>query len=337
MPKIDAKRDPSDQIWDIIHLRINEFSEDEVAIEGPASSSIASIGEELSTSEVSALAWSPQGLAKYERCALAILTQNLVLSIWTPGLSPRTPHSWNRVIVVNHELERYLKEIRPSASPETLKQLRRIRAFSWSPAAAFDGVNENFMVLANDSNEIIIFWVPSKPVESAGNDAEFSVRALAHFPADPSTDIASIPDSTWTFEDYLDNRVAATHISWSPWAHLEENHSLVAVIAYATRMHLRFRQVHVTMSEGVPKVTVGEQCVKSPFTAPGSVNSSIFVDPHIISGRVEFVVSVGSTLWRHNLAVLGDIDHKSQKYERSHWDPVSGMSESRYLVGDDVD
>jgi hypothetical protein len=330
LPKIDAKRDPPDQIWDIIHLRINEFSEDEVATEGPASSSIASIGEELSTGEVSALAWSPKGLAKYERCALAILTHNLALSIWTPGLSPRSPHSWKRVLVVNHELERYIKEIRPSASPETVKQLRRIRAFSWSPVALFDSGNENFIVVANDSNEIIIFWVPSRPNEAAGKDAEFSVRALAHFPADPTTEVALIPDLTWTFEDYLNNRVAATHVSWSPWAHLKEDDAFVAVIAYATWTHLRFRQVHVIMSGGVPKVTVGEQCVKSPFAVPGSVNSSLFVNPHVIGGRIELVVSVGSTLWRHNLAVLGDIDHRSQKYERSDWDPVSGMSKSRF-------
>jgi hypothetical protein len=307
---------------------VNDFSQDEVPVVEPASSSTFSVGEEVSVGEVSALAFSPQGLAKFGRCCLAILHQNLTLAIWTPGPNPRKPQSWKRSLVINRELDEYFQEICPRATIDTLRSMRRIRSFSWSPTASFESKNEQFLAVANDHNEIVIIWISQKtPGNSTLNSTqELSVQAIAHFPTVASTEVPT-PDSKWTFEDYITKRLAATQVSWSPWSPLPEDNSLVAIIAWTTSTHLVFRQVHVAMSDNTPSITLGDNFVRYPFSAAGSQNSSIYWNPRIIENtRVELILSVGTTLWYHNLAVRGSIDLKSQSYERPDWEPVSGMS-----------
>jgi hypothetical protein len=302
-----------------------------VPIEQPADSSTFSVAEELSTSEVTELAWSPHGLAKYGRCALAILTSNLALSLWTPGVAPRSPQSWKRAFVINQELTKYFEKTRPIEHPETsgtLKEIQRIRAFSWSPTAVGlrDPQNknllvppQNFIVVANDHGENIILWVP--------RDRGLSPQAVAHFSVAEAGQNSSGSKSTWTFEDYMSNQIATTQIAWGPWVPFELNDStgLVAIIAYANRTHLRFRQVHVTISDGVPKITVGTEYLTHTFPRPGSICSSLYWSPKVEGVRVQLIVALGAIIWCHSISVFGDDELKSQSYTRSDWDPISGM------------
>jgi hypothetical protein len=307
---------------------VNDFTQDEVPVVEPASSSTFSVGEELSVGEVSALAFSPQGLAKFGRSCLAILHQNLTLAIWTPGPNPRKPQSWKRLLVVNRGLNDYFQRVRPSATVETLRSKQRIRSFSWSPPASFQHRTEHFLAVSNDNNEVIIFWIlPKSSDESTTITApELSIQALTHSLATPFTEVP-VPDSNWTFEDYITKRFAATQLSWSPWVAISEDNSLVAIIAWTTSTHLVFRQVHVMMSNDTPSITLGDNFVRYPFPAAASQISSIYWNPRIVGDcKVELIVSVGTTLWRHHLAVRGSIDLKTQNLERSDWEPISGMS-----------
>lgn len=107
-----------------------------------------SIGAEQSLSSVAGLAWSPPGLATHRRSLLAVLTSNLVLSLWEiekeGSLETR---KWARVAIINHALREHFAsqkqknddtETSPTSSSQTSKpwaryQKRRIRAFTWLP------------------------------------------------------------------------------------------------------------------------------------------------------------------------------------------------------------
>ena len=60
-----------------------------------------SIGEEQSDSTVTAIAWSPRGLARHGRPALAVLTTNHLLSLWASAPAIEDHSTWKRVLVAN--------------------------------------------------------------------------------------------------------------------------------------------------------------------------------------------------------------------------------------------
>lgn len=127
-----------------------------------------SLGEELSSSHVVHLAWSPPGVAPFRRCALAVLTSNLVLSIW--GLEDGKTR-WTRMAVVNEAVKPFLD---PHVSgQEELQQRQRVRSFAWSPGANVVGSSmslsssldpverwgRQFLALGNDDGEVTVVEV----------------------------------------------------------------------------------------------------------------------------------------------------------------------------------
>lgn len=99
-----------------------------------------SIGEEQSFSIVTALAWSPAGLAKHRRPALAVLTSNHVLSLWASNSDMAISSSWERVLIVNWLVH---QSALPAAVPglhsdnESVNNeqspLSRVQSMSWAP------------------------------------------------------------------------------------------------------------------------------------------------------------------------------------------------------------
>ncbi len=117
------------QPWKHVRFQVNRFTIDEWPWQEPASFKDMSIGEEQALVTVSALAWSPCGLAKHRRSVLAVLTSNLLLSLWTPYADPADPECWERVMIVNYFLI-------PENVPTPQKQSRtsqRIRSMAWAP------------------------------------------------------------------------------------------------------------------------------------------------------------------------------------------------------------
>ena len=117
------------QPWKHVRFYVNRFTIDEWPWPEPASFKDMSIGEEQALVTVSALAWSPCGLAKHRRSVLAVLTSNLLLSLWTSYADPADPESWVRVMIVNDFLI-------PESLSSPQKQSRasqRIRSMAWAP------------------------------------------------------------------------------------------------------------------------------------------------------------------------------------------------------------
>ena len=108
-----------DSPWHTTTLRINNFDQTEWTYQSLAPLSRLSIGEEQSHSTVSALSWSPPGLAVHRRSVLAVLTTNLLLAFWETDGNLDT---WKRTCIVNYARGLVEKDANPVW----------IRSCSWS-------------------------------------------------------------------------------------------------------------------------------------------------------------------------------------------------------------
>ena len=163
--------------WTHVRLHVNRFRTDEWPWPIQTSFETMSIGEEQARVNVVALAWSPPGIAKHRRSVLAVLTTNLLLSLWAHHGNPDDHKSWERILIVNEP------SILPEVLPEELRasHLRRIRSMAWMPTCPQycepqDPVPVRkwgpfFLVVADDSNYIYLLAVsspfldPTKPWE----------------------------------------------------------------------------------------------------------------------------------------------------------------------------
>lgn len=145
--------------WTHVRITVSNFTIEEWPLQESASFREMSIGEEQARATVTALAWSPPGLAKHRRSVLAILTSNLVLSLWASDSNPFDPNSWKRIVVVNKAL----------SSRSRLQ--RRIRSMAWAPTnpqhvdrrTPFSRTKWGIplMAIGDDSNRIYILQVSS--------------------------------------------------------------------------------------------------------------------------------------------------------------------------------
>ena len=169
-----------------------------------------SIGEEQSENRVLALAWSPEGLAKHRRCALAVLTTNLLLHIWASPTDPAKENSWKRVLVVNDTLEAYF-QIRPQSQRAdqhrpTVRRQKRVRAASWAPRPSTGpdlsvwSSNAALLAILNDASQIVVLKVSYEPLETL----ETSTTVLAYFQLpqqqqlELNGDLEEVTWSAWT-------------------------------------------------------------------------------------------------------------------------------------------
>lgn len=143
-----------------------------------------------------------------------------------------------------------------------------------------------------------------------------------------------LPDLSWTFEDYMHNSDSATHIAWSPWVRWQADNSLLAIIAYATREKLGFRQVNISVaSDGRPKVQVGDHTAESLLPSPGALNGPLKWIPDISkNNRMQLLTSNGTAVLRYDVAAIGNIDIKRSVYIRNEWDPLAGTLPSHFCV-----
>ena len=111
--------------WHTESVQTNQFKEEEWPFQELTTLQNLSLGEEQSESIVTSLEWSPPGLGFHRRPVLAVLTSNLVLSLWE---SNGSPGSWNRVAVIN----RYLSGSK-NGSNDFRRRAQRIRCFAWLP------------------------------------------------------------------------------------------------------------------------------------------------------------------------------------------------------------
>jgi hypothetical protein len=186
-----------------------------------------SIGPEQSMSTVAALSWSPPGLAKHSRCLLAVLTSNLVLSLFE---STGSQGKWTRIAIVNSAMGNHFAQ---SVSDVGLRfRKEKIRSFSWcpaiwSPTMVVDvppGVvpppvhpwGHHLLAVANDDNDLVLLLIKRK----RGNlviDKPHTIDVLSTVPL-RNTD-ANYPtvQSRTLFSTALRRSSRVSHIACGPW------------------------------------------------------------------------------------------------------------------------
>ena len=145
--------------WTHVRITVSSFNTQEWPWQEQADFKDMSIGEEQARATVTALAWSPPGLAKHGRSVLAVLTSNLLLSFWVSNSEPADADSWKRVAVVNKAL-----------SSDSRRE-QRIRSMAWAPTnpqhvdrkTAFSRRKWGIclMAIADDSNGLYILEILS--------------------------------------------------------------------------------------------------------------------------------------------------------------------------------
>ncbi|KAL9102544.1 MAG: hypothetical protein Q9163_002323 [Psora crenata] len=162
-----------DTPWVQVRLKANEFTDEEWHRKPITGFADMSIGEEQSNSHVTALAWSPPGLAPHRRSVLAVLTANHMLSFWESELDPKMSNSWKRVMVVNNMLPK---------SPQVPNGARignlRIRNMAWAPVDRRSNCNDRnqhptsfgpfLLALTYDSSSRVYIFMASSPYIKGG-------------------------------------------------------------------------------------------------------------------------------------------------------------------------
>ena len=158
--------------WTQVRIKINEFTKDEWPWKPLASFKDMSIGEEQSNSHVTAVAWSPPGIALYRRPVLAVLTSNHLLSIWACESNPKESNCWKKVSVVNRSISNPPRGI---DGPKVANF--RISSMAWAPVHEKDPNEQNphpiiwgpfLLAIALESAEVRVLTVSSPYVTGGG-------------------------------------------------------------------------------------------------------------------------------------------------------------------------
>ncbi|KAJ5156858.1 hypothetical protein N7492_009661 [Penicillium capsulatum] len=253
--------------WHVTRIRVNYFTVAEWPLIFPQRRDDFSVAAELSTSTVIGLAWSPPGLARFRRSVLAVLTSNLVLSLWEPT---GAKGQWARVGVVNHTL------LASQHVPEELDGLdlrnSNIRSFAWCPPllspTPTSGSEEppeaesrwgiHVLAVANDSNEVALIQVRRVVgAQALSRPYQFEKLAVHALSGTKERFAMACPESLLGAALQLKSRV--TSISCGPWLPVANEHSVVSattVIALVYGTQLRFLKTTMAMSESDPEVKV---------------------------------------------------------------------------------
>jgi hypothetical protein len=264
---VSFDRDQEAGQWQHVSLQVPWFSSEELPIKDPGPLSTFSVGEEISASLPTAIAWSEPGLAKYKRCALAVLTSNLVLSIWSADGKPQEESSWSRTLIVNDVLRAYFlgnNTAGPShITSDRVEEIRlrtRIRTFAWAPAfsefpctlGTRTSYGQNIIAVSNDDNHLVFVAINS-PTSTLGAKRSWTAEVLACFLLQP--DPTAVFSDPAFFDDLMQQQRFISHVAWSPW--ITRGNSYCSVIAYATNGDVRTRPV--TYSD--KKLELGDEMI----------------------------------------------------------------------------
>ncbi|KAI9710611.1 MAG: hypothetical protein M1812_007375 [Candelaria pacifica] len=255
--------------WDVVRFRVNVFTIDEVAILEPADSETLSLGEEQSTSTVVSLVWSPPGVGKHRRSVLAILTSNNVLSVWGIPSYPNESRSWNRSLIINHEIANYFERLGDLAEESKAQQYhvarlrRRIRAVSWSHPCCLqpnpgserpcDVWGVPLLAVTNDNLEIIFLQLQSPHYPSSAHNGQWRVDVLGHVQVSQSP--TDGPQSNSLIAIALRPVRFVSHVAWSPWIYRSDGAAEV-VLVYLLGGRLLFRKIRARIAaEQIPSLS----------------------------------------------------------------------------------
>jgi hypothetical protein len=250
---VSYDRDQHTAQWQHIPLPVPWFTNDELPTKEPAPLATYSIGEEISASAPMAIAWSLPGLAKHRRCALAALTANLILSIWSSDGKQHEGPSWERRLILNDALAAYFST-NPTNDPshvtsDPLERMRlqsRVRAFAWAPALpnsqTFSTLGSrlsygpHILAVCNDDNQVAFVLIHS-PTSTYRGHPNWNAEVLMH------VSLTCKSESTLSAPSILDDMIKqqrhVSHISWSPW--ISRRGYYYSILVYATNEDVRAR------------------------------------------------------------------------------------------------
>lgn len=328
---VSYERDNDVPQWQHIPLQVPWFSNDELPVKDAAPLSNYSIGEEISPSVPTALAWSPPGLAKYRRCALAVLTSNLVLSIWSAEGKLQEESSWNRRFLINNALANYFVETVTaqtshivSNAAEQVRLRTRIRAFTWAPALPSKSntmgtrisYGPQYIAVTNDDNQLVFLAVDS-PTSSLGSSQNWEAKVLSHISLEPQKE-SRFADSAF-FDDLMKQQRFISHVAWSPW--ITKDGCYQSIVVYATNEDVRGRVVNCDNG----RMTLCAEVVypKMDLRHSGPLSWCPRVDD-----RNKLTLAVFTNSGLHYLTILGDDASLVSKISHDldgRWDQVSGV------------
>lgn len=275
-------------------VRANLFTNSEWPIYLPGNRDDFSVAADLSESIVIGLAWSPAGLGKYRRSVLAVLTSNLVLSIWEPvGLKQQ----WTRVSIVNHI---FWPQLQPSQDPSShIFRKANIRSFTWceslkpsTPAAGSSLLYSSqsrwgipLLTVVNDLNEVIMLRVGRSGLVN-NSSRPYDIQILArqslrdHGPSEIS------PSSGSLFEKAVKERERTTALSCGPWQMSPATRPgnfgrAIATMAAVCGTHLRFIKIEITIGSSLGQMSQHYTLATNLMDHPLSQTSEKWAHRHI--------------------------------------------------------
>ena len=175
----------------------------------------------------------------HDRCALAVLTSNLILSIWTVAADPAEPSSWERGCIISHVLRDYFRSARdvPAKPSHSLRKATRVRAFTWGPAMSTNNIPASepirrrvtFLAILNDQAELVLMSLAYSSYSTAEGMIKTGVvcsfKLDLERPEDPTGAPPSLEWHPWiSHENDMETSITSTwgdrkqsiRIQWNP-------------------------------------------------------------------------------------------------------------------------
>ena len=280
-----------------------------------------SIGEELSLSTVTALSWSAPGLGTHRRSVLAVLTSNLVLSIWESKSDPREQESWERVLVINHSLRDYFSSHDGNINTSdgrrcSLRQRTRIRAFVWAEPLRWEGNHGHpsyqskwgifLLAVTNENGEIIILRIVSPYSMELGQSGEWVATVWWHSKAVPTADAESQPArpvQPSLLNAVMSGKQFIRDLAWGSWINGDDR---IAVLTYrwdtqiySLKVSFFCRPPHITVAfdfEGDFTRIPSRELVHNSIITPNECPMLTCCYKHVDDVRFSYLLVEGSYL-----------------------------------------
>jgi hypothetical protein len=246
-----------------------------------------------------ATSWSPPGMTRHRRSLLAVLTTNLVLSIWASTKDPKDSRSWERVKIVNNTIREYFERVQQrkgleANEAEELTRLRtRIRAISWSKVCFIDGTERvsqryqkwgfSVLAVANDNNEIVLLHFSTSDGLIQTHTKNWHAEVLGHFDGPANSGTLPFVASSSLLAVALNRRPFVSELSWSPWT-ATNGRGMAAILSYLAGDKLRFRRVSIKNSD----IVAGE-------SLPGDKLFTLNVDEQDLNMCNDYVTAASFT------------------------------------------
>ncbi|RDW58985.1 uncharacterized protein DSM5745_11191 [Aspergillus mulundensis] len=326
-PKVSSKKEAngttanaSSTEWHKTRFRTNVFTINEWPIMFPQPRDHFSVGAEQSFSNVAGVAWSPPGLGKYRRSVLAVLTSNMVLTIYAPT---NNPGKWTRIAIVNKALERYFHEsiendtlssrtqsFRKDIEDHTARTRKsNIRSFTWIPPLKVPAQDQlypgpetrwgtSLLAITNEDNDLVFLHVQqSNPEHVSQEPLRVQAVSTVSLPTSAGFNQSLQPNSL--LANAVRSKIRSLYLASGPWlyqSHKQNSNgegSISATVNVATVQGSNLRVVILSASLK-PRSRNSQEEPRFDLSFNATENTAV------PAGHTDFVFT-GPIHWAHNV------------------------------------